>query len=327
MRPQPWLAPLGLLFGGAAALKAACYRRGLLRATRLASPVISVGNLRAGGSGKTPLVAWIAALLRDAGQRVAILSRGYGGVFSGEALLVSDGRAVLADAATAGDEPVMLARALPGVVVAIGPHRDMVGRWLEARLGRFVCVLDDGFQHLRLHRDLDLVCVEAADLADRPLPAGHLRERPAALARADLLLVSGASSPAFAPERTLAVGRNVEGCYDGAGQRVPTPARPFLVSGIARPERFWSDVAAITGGVAGHLAFPDHHRFTPQDVAKANAAARAHQADAIVTTAKDAVRLPPVKGGLPWCVLRIAAEVPDAARLRERLLAVAGPAA
>jgi tetraacyldisaccharide 4'-kinase len=326
VRPQPWLWPLGLLWGGAAALKAASYRSGLLRAARLSSPVISVGNLRAGGSGKTPLVAWIAALLRDAGQRVAILSRGYGGRFAGDALLVSDGHTVRSDAATAGDEPVMLAHALPGVVVAVGRRRDVVGRWLEARHGRFVCLLDDGFQHLRLHRDLDLVCVEATDLADRPLPSGHLREFPSALARADLLLVAGAPHPAFDARRSITIGRRADGFHDAAGVRVAAPARPFLVSGIARPERFRADVTTLASDVAGHLAFPDHHRFSPADVASALAAAHAAHADAIVTTAKDAVRLSLADGEIPWRVLRIAVTVADD-RLRERVLAVAAAAA
>src|SRR5207245_11240387 len=151
---------------------------------RLASPVISIGNLAVGGRGKTPLVELAAGWLRDAGRPVAILSRGYGGSFRGEALVVSDGERVLAGAAAAGDEPVMLARALPGVVVAVGRDRGRLGRIVESRFGPRVCLLDDGFQHLRLARDLDVVCVEAEDLADRPLPAGGVGARAPPPARA-----------------------------------------------------------------------------------------------------------------------------------------------
>ena len=180
-RARPVRRLLGSLFASAASLRVAAYERGLLRRARLAGPVVSVGNLSVGGSGKTPVVRLVAELLREAGAPVAVLSRGYGGRFRGDALVVGDGRAVTASAEEAGDEPVMLARALPGVVVAVGRRRDVVGRAVEARFGRRVHVLDDGFQHLRLARDLDLVCLDVADLDDRPLPAGRLRERPAAL--------------------------------------------------------------------------------------------------------------------------------------------------
>ena len=184
-----WLAPFGAAFGAGAALRVGLYRRGWLRQSRLSGPVISVGNLSVGGSGKTPLVARIAEILRDAGEPVAVLSRGYGGTFRGDYLIVGDGAAVVAGSAEAGDEPVMLARALPGVLVAVGRRRDRVGRAVEARYGRRVHVLDDGFQHLRLFRDLDVLSVSDADLQDRPLPAVRLRERASASPRADVLCV------------------------------------------------------------------------------------------------------------------------------------------
>jgi tetraacyldisaccharide 4'-kinase len=128
---RPWLAPLGALYGALGAARVLLYRRGLLPRARLAGAVISVGNLSVGGAGKTPVVERIARMLGEAGYPVSILSRGYRGSFRGEALLVSDEERVLAGAAEAGDEPVMLARALPGVVVAVGPHRD-AGRFAEA---------------------------------------------------------------------------------------------------------------------------------------------------------------------------------------------------
>ena len=141
---------LGAPFATAAALRVAAYRWGLLPQARLAGPVVSVGNLSLGGSGKTPIVRRVAELLSAAGKPVAILSRGYRGSFRGAALLVSDGSSVLATSEQAGDEPVMLARSLPGVVVAVGPRRDVVGRRVEERFGPRTHVLDDGFQHLSL---------------------------------------------------------------------------------------------------------------------------------------------------------------------------------
>jgi len=323
-----WLAPLGAVFGAGAAVRVGLYRRGFLRQSRLSGPVISVGNLGVGGSGKTPLVARIAEILRDAGEPVAVLSRGYGGSFRGDYLIVGDGTTVLADPAEAGDEPVMLARSLPGVLVAVGPRRDRVGRAVEARFGRRVHVLDDGFQHLRLFRDLDVLSLSDADLHDRPLPAGRLRERPSAAARADVLCLWSATGTSLDSDgRTFRVTRRPLGFFDAAGEPRPAPARPFLLSGIARPERFWSDVAAAAPGVVGRTAYADHHRFTPNEVRRVYDDARAVRADAIVTTAKDAVRLPPVAPELPVLVFRIAAQIGEEPRFRDRLLAAVRSAA
>ncbi len=325
------LAPLGALYGVAARGRLALYRKGLLRITRLAAPVVSVGNLSVGGSGKTPVVALIAELLRDAGHPVAVLSRGYGGGFRGEVLVVSDGSAVHASAAEAGDEPVMLARDLPGVVVAVGPRRDVVGRRVLERFGRRVLVLDDGFQHLRLARDLDVLCLDARDLVDRPLPAGRLRESPSAAERAGLVLLSGGDprvfddcARRFGPERCFRLGRRVRGFFDLAGQERPAPRRPFLAAGIARPERFQADVEALAQAVPGTAFFRDHHSFGSGEVADLVARARSLEADALVITAKDAVRFPGTGATIPILVLRIAAAVEDEARFLERLLATVG---
>jgi tetraacyldisaccharide 4'-kinase len=329
---------LGAAFGAIGALRVEAYRRGLLPRHRLAGPVVSVGNLGIGGSGKTPVVQRVAEILREAGEPVAVLSRGYGGGFSGEALVVSDGTSVVASAAEAGDEPVMLARALPGVVVAVGARRDAVGRAVEARFGRRVHVLDDGFQHLRLARDLDLVCLDVRDLDDQPLPAGRLRERPAALARADLVLLTrleAASEPQLraletriGPERSFRVERRVAGWRTPTGAAKAPPARAFLLAAIARPERFEQDVSAAGVAVAGRAFFPDHHRFRAQELASVAEQARRAGADAIVTTSKDAVRLDGAAfTDLPVIVLSIEARVADEARLRERLLAAVRGAA
>ncbi len=322
------LSPLGAIYGRVAALRVALYGHGLLSRAHLAGPVISVGNLSVGGSGKTPVVARIAEMLRDEGLPVAILSRGYGGSFRGDALVVADGSSVQAEASVAGDEPVMLARALPGVVVAVGPRRDVVGRAVEVLFGARVHVLDDGFQHLRLARDLDIVCVSEGDLGDACLPAGRLRERPAALARAHIVLVTEGEAPAgFLTSVTFRATRRVEGFFDLAGSPRPAPTRPFLLSGIARPERFAADVRARSGGIAGAKTFPDHHPFDAEDIERVFVEARATRADAVVTTAKDLVRLPPTPSDLPTLVLRLRVEIADEDRFRERLLAVARRAA
>ena len=322
MNSRALLAPLGAAYGAIGALRVALYSRGLLRRHRLAGPVVSVGNLSVGGSGKTPVVALVARLLQEAGLPVSVLSRGYGGSFRGDALVVSDGDAVRADAVQAGDEPAMLARHLPGVVVAVGPRRERVGRAVEERFGRRVHVLDDGFQHLRLHRDLDLVCATPADLLDAPLPAGRLRERPSAVLRAGALLLAGTDGelPRAALPRVFHLRRRVEGFFDRAGLARAAPARAFLLAGIARPERFLADVAASVASSVGSAVFRDHHWFTPDELQRTADRARYAGADAVVTTAKDAERLPPGWEPLPVVVLRIAAEVEEQGAFRELVL-------
>ncbi len=320
---------LGSAYGGLAALRAAAYRRGLLPRARLSGPVISVGNLSVGGSGKTPVVTRVAEILGEEGLPVAVLSRGYRGSFTGAALVVSDGQSLRASAEVAGDEPVMLARSLPGVVVAVGRRRDVVGRAVEARFGPRVHILDDGFQHLGLHRDLDLLCLDAWDLEDEPLPAGRLREWPGAQGRADLVLLTriearsnatlAALEDRLGPGRTFRVRRRPLGFATPDGASAAAPARPFLVAGIARPERFEADVGAF-GAVTGCAFFADHHSFRPDELRAVLDSARAAGADAVVTTAKDAVRLPPMALDMPVLVFRIAAEIEDEPRFRARLL-------
>jgi tetraacyldisaccharide 4'-kinase len=323
-----WLAPLGAAYGAAAGARAWAYGQGWLPRTRLRGPVISVGNLAVGGSGKTPVVALVASLLGRAGLRVAVLSRGYGGSFRGDALVVSDGREVGADAAVAGDEPVMLARSLPGLIVAVGPRRDEVGRAVEERFGHVVHVLDDGFQHLRLRRDLDVLCAQADDLAGRPLPAGRLREFPSAAARADVLLVPEGTTvpPACARAAVFTLRRRFAGFAALDGAEADAPRRVYLLSGIARPQRFADDAAARGLEVLGHRAFPDHHRFRAREMRAVAAEADARGADAILTTAKDAVRLPAGEWSSRVRVMRIEAEVAEEARFRDTLLAAAARA-
>jgi tetraacyldisaccharide 4'-kinase len=242
---------------------------------------------------------------------------------------------VLASAVEAGDEPVMLARALPGVVVAVGPCRDVVGRRVEERFGRRVHVLDDGFQHLRVERDLDLLCLDVRDLDDRPMPAGRLRERPSAAARADLVLLTRPEAASegelqalesrLGPERCFRVGRRVAGWATLEGAPAAPPARAFLLAAVARPERFEADVAGCGVGVVGRSFFPDHHRFRGHELASVASRARSAGAQAIVTTAKDAVRLEtPCVLAPPVLVMGIAADIADEARLRARLLSAVG---
>ena len=321
------LLPFGVAYGAAGALRAALYRGGLLVPTRLDAPVISIGNLSVGGSGKTPFVAWLATRLRERGLPVAILSRGYGGSFAGECLIVSEGGGALASADVAGDEPVLHAREQPGVVVAVGPRRDVVGRKVLERFGRRVLLLDDGFQHLRLHRELDIVCLAPGDARDWPMPAGRLREFSGALARAQLRVAVVGSADPPVMEADFVARRRPLGWTLLDGSPSDPPRRALLVSGIARPERFAADARALGSEVVGHRARPDHHRFDAAEIEAFAREARELGADSLLTTAKDAVRWPRVATSVPTRVLQMALEVAGEVALMERVMSVAKRAA
>lgn len=233
-------------------------------------------------------------MLRDLGERPAILSRGYArrqpvdGV-----VVVRDPAGIRADLARSGDEPLMLARQLPGVSVLVCPDRYLAGRLAEHHLGATVHVLDDGFQHLQLDRDLDLVIVGRQDV-ERPvtLPTGHLREPLDTIVAADAVLTEddrivveaiGSDLPVFRIRRS--------GGFAG-----PPDTRPALaVAGIAAPERFFRDLGANGWNVASTMVFADHHAYTAQDISRITTEAGRLGAARIVTTEKDFVRLLPFR--------------------------------
>lgn len=318
-----FLSPLGWVYGTAAAARRSLYRRGVFSRRRLSGPVISIGNLTVGGSGKTPLAAWVVRELMSAGHAVAVLSRGYGGAFRGDALVVSDGARVLAEPAQAGDEPVMLARQLRGAIVAIGPRRDVVGAEVARRFGHRVFVLDDGFQHLRLERDLDILCVDHETLRGEPLPAGRLREFPKAAALADVVVVAGAFAALAPSQLVVSARRKTVGFFDLAGRPTPAPSRAYLVSGIARADRFEADVLARGAQILSHERFADHQAFTEPLFATVLRSAARERADAIVTTEKNAVWLDPSDREVPIRVLRSEIVVDEPGPFRERLLRAA----
>lgn len=277
------------------------------RAHRLPVPVVSIGNLSWGGSGKTPLTAALAAHLRDSGWRVAILSRGYGS--RGEGVrVVSRGEGPLLDPLVAGDEPVLLAGELPGVAVVVGPDRHVAGLHALERLepAPELFLLDDGFSHLRLARDLDLLAFPAADPfgGGRLLPSGRLREPLEAAARADAVLLTGAPESGD-PGGELARALRLHGfggpgfavrTRAGAVRRIPSSkidagARVLVVSAIARPEQFLETARRQSIEVAGELRFPDHHRYPPASLEKIRAAFVASKATVVLTTGKDRVKL------------------------------------
>ena len=290
---------------------------------RLAHPVISVGALAAGGSGKTPVVADVAELLLGMGERPAILSRGYRRQHRLDGVIVvRDPEVLRSDVATAGDEPFMLARRLAGTSVLVAEDRYLAGRLAERQFGTTVHVLDDGFQHLALDRDVDLVVLGAQDLDDaRTLPTGRLRERPETAHLADALIVE---TPFAAESRQIAGQFSVRDAFHFTKRsgdprdaetdqvaEVASGARVLVVVGIARPEPFVESVKTRGYEVAEILRFEDHHRFTRRDLATIKERAASLGIDHIVTTEKDLVRLRPFCPlGLPvaWLPLVVTVE-------------------
>ena len=284
------------------------YEQGWLQQHQLPAPVISVGNLTVGGTGKTPCVAWLANWLQADGEAVAILSRGYKRASTGR-VEVSDGQTLLCDAATAGDEPYLLAQSCPGVRVVVDQDRYTAGQWLAARAPVSVFLLDDGFQHLRLRRALNLVLVDATDeLANaRMVPFGRLREPLTALRRADAVIVTRADQaldravleraikcyadvPVFYAQHTLTKLRRLadEELSEAAALKDKAIA---AFCGIARPERFFADLTRLGACLVWQRSFADHHRYTDAEFAAIIDAARTAGAEAIITTEKDAANL------------------------------------
>jgi tetraacyldisaccharide 4'-kinase len=301
---------LSLCYRAALLLRAAGYRLGFLRSRRLPVRVISVGNITLGGTGKSPTAVNIASLFLSRGMHPVIVSRGYGRKDEKVVEVVSDGASgtVLGPDA-AGDEPAMMARRLPGVPVVVGSDRYRAGVTAVARFHPDVIVLDDGYQHRRLRRDLDVVLIDASDPFgnSRLFPAGILREPLGALRRADIVLITQVDRASSLEALKQDIGRHtgapvVTARYAPAdivdittGEKRPSTAlrgtRVFAFAGIARPEAFFSLLRSLGAQVTGVRAYQDHYRYTRSDLAGIFPAAVDSNATMIVTTEKDAVRL------------------------------------
>lgn len=285
------------------------YARGILGSARLPAPVWSVGNLSVGGSGKTPCVIAIGRALAARGVAFDVLTRGYRR--HGRQLAVA--HTGDEDVALTGDEPKLLAQRLQAPVL-VHPDRFRAGMEGERRFGSRLHLLDDGFQHRQLARCFDLVLVTPADLEDRMLPAGRLREPPAALSRASAVVwvaeeEEAGAAPGYARER---LARFTSAPVFLARKRVhapaPPPQRPFAFCGLARPESFWNSLRQLGVEPAGRRAFRDHHFYRASDLRALERAARAAGAASFMTTAKDAVKLPPAWG--PCTVVELEMEIP-----------------
>ena len=293
-----------LAYGGVLRLRAEAYRYGLLKSHRLPRPVISVGNLTLGGTGKTPMTVWLARYLMGHGLRVAVLSRGYGGSREGEVALVADGTSLLLGPDEAGDEPCLLARQVPGLAVVIGADRYRAGLKALETVNPDIFILDDGFQHLRLQRDLNLLLMDCrAPLGTgRTLPAGLLREPETAIGRADLIVFTRCNGgepglPAAAAAIPRCRSRHaLTGFTDLTGGTRHSftelaGLRGIALAGIASPGAFFADLERAGLTLGATAPFPDHHAFTAADLRWIVDLYRASGADYLIMTAKDAVKL------------------------------------
>jgi tetraacyldisaccharide 4'-kinase len=309
------LCPFSWLYGLGVGLRRAWLKR--RPAQRLGVPVVSVGNLTTGGTGKTEAVALIAQWLAERGLRPAVLSRGYGRLSRERVLVVSRGAGPVVDVQAAGDEPYLLAQRLAGVAVVVGADRSATARLAREQLGCKSVVLDDGFQRRdQIHRDADWVLLDATDPfgGNDLLPAGRLREPVASLREAGALLLTRCDQqdPAslladlrrWLPDKPVWQSRHVPSRLRDLATNAEQPlsrlsnCRVLAVSGIARPQAFVKTLESLHAEVTGHFAFPDHHWFGIADCKRLLAHATALNSR-IVTTAKDAVRLAAV-AGVKW---------------------------
>ncbi len=302
--------PLSSIYGAVTAARNALYDRGLLTTRRLQGPVISVGNLSVGGSGKTPFVILLGELLKARGIQFDVLSRGYGRKTRGVLLVDPSG-----SSQQFGDEPLLIARKLD-VPVIVGESRYEAGRFAESKFGPQFHLLDDGFQHRRLARDFDIVLLTAQDATDHLLPGGRLREPLTSLHRADAIVLGDDVTPDSFPLTEKSVWRVRRGIV---AQNVPP--RPVVFCGIARPQNFVQQLRNKGVEPAAAAFFRDHHAYDEKDIRDLLALKTASHAGGFVTTEKDAVNLGSHRSALePLAVIPVSLELSDAANALDTML-------
>ncbi len=306
--------PLSAIYGGVVGVRNLLYDRRLLPVRRLQGPVVSIGNLSTGGSGKTPFVILLGELLKRRGIDFDVLSRGYGRKSQG-VVLVDPGGLPL----DFGDEPLLIARRLQAPVV-VGEERYNAGRLAEARLGPRVHLLDDGFQHRGLARHFDVVLVTPDDARDQLLPVGRLRERLTALCRADAVVLTNSAAAGDFPVAGKMIWRLRRGIVI---EDASIPERPVVFCGIARPQNFVLQLRTAGIEPAAEAFFRDHHAYTEKDVRDLLHLRSRSEAGGFVTTEKDAVNLAGYFEALaPLAVIPVKMELADADNALDAMLQV-----
>lgn len=313
------LPPLSALYSAVTRTRLSLYQRGTFHTTKLDRPVISVGNMTVGGTGKTPLVELVSKIIARTGKEVCILTRGYGRRNPDRQVIVSDGQTILATPAEAGDEPYLLATNLLGLAAVIcSADRISAGRDAIEVFGTECFVLDDGFQHLRLARDLNIVTVDATNPwgGGQLLPYGRLREPLTGLSRADCVVLTRCDQasnldPLREQIRDLIHGRPIfESTMKPRRSRLPSgPVAAFCA--VGNPQSFFAQLKAAGYAVVVEKAFRDHHSYTQKEIDDlVDTAARAG-ATSLITTAKDAVKLRALQFSLPYHVFEIEIAIED----------------
>lgn len=314
-------------------LRAHFYSLGIFKSRQLPKPVISVGNLVVGGTGKTPMTAWIARYLMKKGKKVTVLTRGYGGALEGSVAVVSDGVERLLDPVDAGDEPCLLAGLLPGVAVVMGSDRYEAGRLALEKFQPDIFILDDGFQHMKLKRQLDIILLDAANPRGNSwtFPAGLLREPFSAIRRGDLAVFTRSKGPG---QGGTSLPTELAVCHSrhrltGFCPLTGGDARPFsqlkglrglAFAGIADPSGFFDSLEAEGLTLAATLSFPDHTAYGDDEVAALARLKKSCNAGYLITTAKDAVKFgAPAAGDIPFYVASLEISFYDDAPLRSAL--------
>ena len=308
-------APFSLIFAGLSFLRWKFFRIGILKSGKAPAPVVSVGNIALGGTGKTPCVIWLAKELKDRDYDPAILTRGYKKKIKGRMIIDSDS----SEAALAGDEPAMMAMALGTIPIAADADRLGSAKILGGNDKR-IFILDDGFQHLRLKRDFDLVLLRGDD----PFGGGHftpwgtLRDGLWRIPEADAIVIVGniekfdkekiipTNKPIFFAEKKASNIRTL------TGKRLPLDVlkgvKVVAFTGIAHPENFGETSKSLGAELAEIVPFADHHQFKPSDIKGVERIAERHRADILITTEKDAVRLAGIEPRLTTYVVSIELE-------------------
>jgi tetraacyldisaccharide 4'-kinase len=331
------LPPLSLLYGAVTRTRLSLYRRGTFHTTKIERPVISVGNITTGGTGKTPLVEWVARTVAAQGKRVCILTRGYGRKDPHVQVIVSDGYSVLAGPNEAGDEPYLLATRLAGLAAVISSaDRIAAGQEAIKDFGTDCFVLDDGFQHLRLARDLNIVTIDATNPwgGGKLLPYGRLREIPDSLSRADCVVISRCDQVRDLDDLCSAIRRltgghpifpsrmrtaRVSPLKNGSDTLTP-PVRVAAFCAVGNPHSFFEQVRRSGYELGLQKFFPDHHVYSQDEIDSLARAAQDVGASALITTAKDAVKLRMLSFSLPCYVLDIEIEIENQEELTRLLI-------
>jgi tetraacyldisaccharide 4'-kinase len=305
---------LSLIYGAAVRARLLLYSTGILKTEKLPCKVISVGNITVGGSGKTPMTMHLAGILKKMGLRVVVLSRGYKRVGRGFAV-VSDGEKTYLDPQEAGDEPYLMGLKLKGIPVIVGGDRVKSGRHAESNFSPDVIILDDGYQHIGLHRDLNIVLLDSKQGFGNSylLPRGILREPVGALARADLVMVKGkgpTDEPSIEPiEEPFIQGlekpvrrfsyrpRGIFDINDNVEKEVSYLEGKGVIAlaGIAEPDGFLETLEEAGAVIIKTITYPDHHRYTLSDIDGIVEQAKNEASELVVTTEKDAVKLRPYR--------------------------------